>query len=148
MAEARGLTSFPIQAGTPRRVLHTVVALAGWALFAYWWWLVSRRVSEQEVRFTLVLIAIALGVIVLLTAAWVLHNVRIFRNRGPRLHLRSVVQDYSHDTVGRNVRMPLVPEDCLSAAVVKVRLQEGAKVYVPAAPAGGPAAPVRGPERR
>jgi len=141
-------SGLPVHAGPLRSVFHTLIALARWVLFGYWWWLVSRRVSGQEIRFTLVMIAIALAVILLLTAVWVLHNLQIFRARGPRMNLRVVKEDFSHDTVGRNVRFPAVPEDCLSAAVVRVRLHEGMKVYVPGALPGGPRVPAGGTERR
>jgi hypothetical protein len=131
-----------------RRVLHALIALAGWGLFGYWWWLVARRVSQQEIRFTVILIAIALVVIVALTAAWAMHNVRIFRARGARKSLREVTQDLSHDTVGRQVRLPAVPEECRSAPVVRVRLEGGSKLYVPAtAGDASPAGPGRGSAR-
>ena len=148
MAEAPGQSPPLVQAGPLRRVFHSLVALAGWVLFGYWWWLVARRVSAHEVRFTLLVIGIALGVIVLLTAAWALHNIMIFRRRGPRTHLRAVVQDFSHDTVGRSVQLPRLPEDCLTAGFVKVNLQHGAKVYVAAPPSAGPAAPAGAGARR
>ena len=138
----------PLHAGPSRRAFHTLVAIAGWALFVYWWWLVVQRVSAHEIRFTLLVIGIALGVILVLTALWVVHNVRIFRIRGPRQQMRSVAQDSSHDTVGRNVQFPEVPEDCLSAAVVHVRIRDGVKLYLPAAAAGEPKMPAGGEERR
>lgn len=148
MANDPGQPRHPIHAGPSRRAFHTLVALAGWALFAYWWWLVARRVSAHEIRSTLLGIGIALGVILVLTALWVVHNIRIFRIRGPRQQMRPVAQDSSHDTVGRNVKFPAVPEDCLSAAVVHVRIREGVKIYLPAAVAGGPVMPAGGEERR
>ena len=144
MADASGQPLPPILAGPVRRVFHTLVALGGWVLFGYWWWLVARRVSAQEVRFTLLLIGIALDVIVLVTAAWALHNILIFRRRGPRTHLRAVSQDYSHDTLGRSVQLPMVPGDCLTAGIVKVRLQDGGKVYVAASYGAGPGSPAAG----
>lgn len=133
MANDPAQPGLPIHASPLRKAFHTLVALAGWVLFVYWWWLVARRVGGQEIRFTLLVIAIALGVILLLTVLWVLHNIRIFRIRGPRLAMRSVPQDFSHDTIGRDVQFPVVPAECLSAAVVGVSIREGAKVYAPAA---------------
>jgi hypothetical protein len=148
MANDPAQPRLPIHAGPSRRAFHTLVSLAGWALFAYWWWLVAQRVSAHEIRFTLLVIGIALGVILVLTALWVLHNIRIFRVRGPRQQMRPVTQDSSRDTVGRNVRFPALPEDCLSAAIVDVRIREGVKIYLPAAASGGPAVPAVGKERR
>ncbi len=135
----------PTQAGPLRRAFHTVLAIAGWALFVYWWWLVFRRVGASEIRYTLLFVAIALVVIVALTVAWTLHNVWIFRRRGARRSVRAVTEDFSHDTVGREVLMPTVPDICTVAAVVSVRVRHGAKIYATGGPVGRP--PESTPER-
>src|SRR6267143_6372455 len=96
----------PFQARPVRRAFHTVLALAGWVLFVYWWWLVFRRVTPGEIRFTLLFIGIALAVIVLITAFWALHNRRIFKRKGPRKLVREKMADYSRDSIGRAVEFP------------------------------------------
>lgn len=121
----------PIQAEPLHRVLHTVIAVAGWVLFIYWWWLVFRRVNATEVRYTLWFIAIALVVIVFVTALWAVHNLRVFKRRGPRTTVRDVPEDFSRDSVGRPVNMPRLPQECLTAEVVAVRIADGAKIYEP-----------------
>ncbi len=121
----------PIQAGPARRAFHTLVAAGGWVLFVYWWWLVFSRVSDVEIRYTLRFVGIALVVIVLVTALWAFHNVRLFRNKRARTHVRTVREDFSHDTVGRPVGMPAVPDECLTASVIVVRIEDGTKVYRP-----------------
>ena len=123
----------PLEAGPVRRVVHSLLALAGWVVFVYWWWLVFRRVNATEVRYTLWFIAIALVVIVFVTMLWAVHNVRLFRKRGPRTQPRQVREDFSHDTVGRPVNMPAVPTDCLTAGIIVVRIEGDAKVYQPIA---------------
>ena len=133
----------PIQAGPVRRVLHTVVALAGWVVFVYWWWLVFRRVNDTEVRYTLWFIAIALFVIVFVTALWAVHNLVVFRRRGPRTKVREVQEDFSHDSVGRPVNMPQVPHECLTSEVVVVRIADGTKIYDPVASTGTTPVPSR-----
>lgn len=136
----------PTQASPPRRVFHTLVAIAGWVLFVYWWWLVFRRVSESEMRFTLFFISIALIIIVLLTVIWALHNASIYRSRGPRTKVRTVPPDFSHDRIGREVQFPTMPNACLNSAVVRVRIQDGAKVYAAGSAADiGPAPARRSP---
>jgi hypothetical protein len=112
-----------------RRAFHTVLALAGWALFAYWWWLVFQRVSASEIQTTLLLLGLALAVIVLLTALWVVHNRRIFKRRGARKAVRQPVEVYSHDSVGRAVEFPAVPQECRTSQVVLVRIDKGSKRY-------------------
>ena len=121
----------PLQAGRARRALHTLVSLAGWALFFYWWWLVLRRVAPAEVQFSLWFITISLVAIVLITALWAFHNVRLFRRKGARTRVTPAVQDSSRDSVGRPVGMPAVPEECLSASLILVRIEDGTKVYRP-----------------
>ena len=121
----------PLQADPPRRALHTVIAVAGWIVFIYWWWLVFRRVNATEVRYTMWFIAIALVGITFVTGLWSLHNLRIFKRLGPRTKLREVQEDFSRDIVGRPVGMPAVPDDVLYADIVMVRIVGSTKVYEP-----------------
>jgi len=141
----------PTQAAPLRRFLHTLVALGGWILFIYWWWLVFHRVSESEIRFTLYFITASLVVIVLATALWAGHNVRIYRKRGPRRHLRQVAVDFSRDGVGRPVTFGGPGADPQTAPVVIVRVTDEGKRYEPTATlpppveAPGTAGPQSGP---
>ena len=121
--------AFPIEASRPRQLLHALVAVAGWCLFAWWWWLVFRRVSHIEIRFTLWFIAIALAIVVLLTILWVFHNLRIVARKSARVTVRDQVPAVSRDTIGREVQMPSLPTEYLAAAVVCVSLDGNAKVY-------------------
>lgn len=122
--------AFPTQAGPGRRIFHTVLAVAGWCLFLFWWWLVLQRVSAAEVRFTIGFLAIAFVVVVLLTIVWVLHNLRIVRDRTARVHVRDSVPDVSHDTVGRELQMPALPAEYQIAARVRVSVAGDVKTYV------------------
>jgi hypothetical protein len=121
----------PLVAPPARRAVHLAIAFAGWALFAWWWWLVVRRVSGTEIRFTLLFIAVALLVIVGVTAIWALHNRAVFRRKGARTRVRDVPGDFTRDTLGRPVGLPTVPEECLYASVIVVRIEDGRKVYRP-----------------
>lgn len=133
----------PVQADAPRRALHAVIALAGWGVFGYWWWLVFRRVNATEVRYTIWFLGVALVVIVLVTALWALHNKMLFRRLGPRTKLREVQEDFSRDTVGRPVDMPAVPEECLTADVIVIRIDGQTKVYQPVESTRRPPGPQR-----
>ena len=124
-----------------RRAFHVALSVAGWVLFVYWWWLVFRRVGETEIRYTLLFIAFALAIIVLLTAIWAVHNLRISRIRGPRMKVREVARDFSRDSVGRAVEFPAAPGECRTSPVVQVRVVNGIKVDVASGPGGQPAAP-------
>jgi hypothetical protein len=141
MPELKPTKQPPFRAGPVRRAFHTLVAVAGWALFLYWWWLVAHRVGRQEVVFTLVFIAIALGLIVGLTALWAFHNLRIFEKRGNRRQVSHVTAAPSEDSVGRHVQLPTLPEDCRNSPIVTVRIHDGDKVYASSGVIQPPARP-------
>lgn len=119
----------PLESGPVRQALHTLFTIAGWCLFLWWWYLVLQRVSRAEIEFTGWFIALSLAVIVLTTALWAFHNVRIFRRKGPRQKLREVATDLTHDSVGRPVYMPIVADECLTSREIVIRIEDGKKVY-------------------
>jgi len=119
----------PRVAGPARRVLHTLLSTVGWILFAYWWWIVFQRVSRQEMLFTALFVALSLVVIVLVTFAWVWHNVGIFRRRGPRRTAVAVKAEFKTDGVGRPVSFPSGGIDRHSAPIVFVRVEGNHKRY-------------------
>ena len=132
MTETKPPNRTPTQAGPARRLLHTFIALAGWVLFAYWWTVVFERVSRSEIRFTILFVLLALVVCVAVTGLWVLHNVTIFRRKGPRKARREVALDYSHDPLGRQVTFESSPEALKSAAAVRIRVDASGKSFRPA----------------
>lgn len=121
----------PIHGSPARRAFHAVLALAGWVLFVWWWVIVLGRVSALEVRFTLWFLVISLAAIVLVTALWAVHNLRLVRRKTARTHVREVTPDQSRDTVGRPLGFPAVPEECRAASLIVVRIEDGSKVYRP-----------------
>ena len=134
----------PLQASPARRVLHTLIAIAGWVLFVYWWWLVFLRVSRHEIRFTVLFIVLSLLAIVLTTSLWAWHNVRIHRRKGPRTRVRETSPDFSHDRVGRAVVFDAATADVRSAPVVRLHCEPTGKRYSTAAsvpPRGAASAP-------
>lgn len=148
MTAPRSSVEPPAQASPSRRVLHTLIALAGWVLFVYWWWLVFRRVSRNEIRFTALFIVISLAAVVLITAAWAYHNLQVFRRKGPRTHVREVEPDFSRDGVGHGVAFTAPGDMLRSAPVIHVRMVDQDKMYVatrrlaaPSAAPGGVAGP-------
>jgi hypothetical protein len=126
----------PRQASGWRRVLHTFLALAGWGLFAYWWWIVVHRVSMREVRFTGLFIAIAFVVCIAVTGLWVMWNVSIYKRKGPRTKVRPSRLDYSHDPLGRTVQMEAPTTTLLEAPVIRITLDGARKSYRPMRPDG------------
>jgi hypothetical protein len=143
MTETHSHIRPPTEASPARRALHTLIALAGWALFAYWWTVVFARVSHSEIRFTVIFVLVSLVASIAITGLWVLHNVSIFRRKGPRTGVREVTLDYTHDPLGRPVTFDSTPQALLSAPAVRVRIDAGGKSFRPAARPNGPSAAAR-----
>ena len=61
MAEKRTRNIGPQRYASPgRRLVHSLFALGGWALFIYWWYLVLRHVTRAEFMYTGLLLLAAL----------------------------------------------------------------------------------------
>lgn len=119
----------PTLAGPLRRAFHTLIALAGWIVFGYWWWLVLGRLDAQHVRWTLVFIASTLVLSVMLTAAWAFHNLRIFRRRGPRTQVPTTAFEFKRDRLGRPIVFADRHEVVERAQVVQITLGHEGKTY-------------------
>ena len=118
-----------IEARAGWRFLHLLLALAGWVLFVYWWLIVFRRVTPAEIRFTLIFIAAAAAIIVLVTGFWVLHNKSLFRRRNARLRPIEASSLVKHDAIGRRVRFAESRDTLADSALVRVQMEAGEKVY-------------------
>ncbi|MGE5160394.1 MAG: hypothetical protein ACM3O5_02705 [Betaproteobacteria bacterium] len=131
--EAR-LSPTPLR-GWPQRLLHLAALAAGWGLFVWGWYDVLGQPWETE--FLRWLIAGSIVVLPLLTIAWVLHNVGIYRRKGPRKGTRAVDEAYRHDWNGREVSADFAA--LARANVVVIDIEGNRKVYraggaVPATP--------------
>ena len=122
----------PTEAGRGRQLLHTLIALLGWAVFGYWWTVVFARVSGSEVRFTVIFVLISLVLSIAITGLWVFHNLSIFRRKGPRTGVREAVLDYSRDPLGRPVTFESTLELLQQAPAVRVRVDATGKSFRPA----------------
>jgi len=112
-----------------RQVLHTVVSILMWCLFGYYWWIVGRRSINPATLDALTVLAAIVVVGVLLTVAWVLHNLRLARKFGRRKGFPAPVENFDTDYLQR----PLVAPPVLTlrdTKIVYVKLDdEGNKVY-------------------
>ncbi|MBU0604381.1 MAG: hypothetical protein KKD25_18490 [Gammaproteobacteria bacterium] len=90
----------PLKGGV-RRLLHAVVVIAGWLLFAWAWSLVLRDLPDYGLLAWL--IGATLVVCPAITLYWVLHNRAIFRAKGPRTHALEAHADYAQDWNGHEV---------------------------------------------
>lgn len=110
----------------PRRLLHVVANLAGWMLFAYLWFRVILYYTWDTRTLVAVLILFSVG-IPFVTLYWVLHNVRIFKVKGPRTGVPAIEEKYDSDWQGTPViaNWPAMRE----ARGISVDIQHGAKMF-------------------
>ncbi|HET9233720.1 MAG TPA: hypothetical protein VFP10_06250 [Candidatus Eisenbacteria bacterium] len=118
-----------VEASRGRRFLHLLISLAGWVLFVYWWILVFRRVTPQEIRFTLIFLAVAGVVIVAVTAFWVFHNKSLFRKRNARVKPVESESSVKQDAIGRRIRFADSRDALVDSAIVRVQMDTREKVY-------------------
>jgi hypothetical protein len=130
----------PLRNG-PQRLLHLLVVAAGWGLFAWGWHKVSGQPWDTEAL--VILIAGSAILLPTLTVLWILHNLRIHRQKGPRTRSRPANDTYRHDWNGREVDAYW---PAMSAAqIVVIDIVDGRKSYR----AGGPrTTPAPGERRR
>lgn len=87
--------------GWPQRLAHTVVVVAGWALFVWGWLEVLGRPWDSEALSWL--IVGSLVVLPTITIAWILHNLGIHRRKGARTGVPRIDESYPRDWNGREV---------------------------------------------
>jgi hypothetical protein len=114
--------------GWRQRVLHLVALVGGWALFIWGWYDVSRQPWDSTALTWLVGASIVL--LPLLTVAWILHNVGIYRRKGPRRGAHAVDDSYLHDWNGREISADLAT--VRSAPIVVIRIDGNRKIYTAA----------------
>ena len=119
----------PLEAPPARQFLHGVLAASGWVLFVWWWWIVLQDVTPAQVRFTTWFLVISLVIIASVTSLWAAHNQRIHQAKGARMGLPEVHEDFSRDVLGRPVEFPTSRDECQTASIVIVRLENGRKLY-------------------
>lgn len=84
-----------------RRLLHTLLVLAGWVGFVWGWWRVAG--GQHDVAQLRLLILGSIVVVVVLTLGWVAHNVGIHRRKGPRKSVPRVQPRHEVDFNGRRL---------------------------------------------
>jgi len=90
----------PLQSAS-RALLHLLAIVAGWALFVWGWFDVAAR--PWHTRELWLLIIGALLVLPGLTLAWILHNLALYRRKGPRRAVTQADLPYDRDWAGRRV---------------------------------------------
>lgn len=93
----------------PRTIYHSVVSIALWVLFVYYWRVVFNRELGYSTTTALLVLGGVLVAAYLSTAYWILHNLRLARRFSDRrTSRRPVERDFSTDFLGRWVRINTV----------------------------------------
>ncbi len=115
-----------------RLVLHILLGILLWVVFAYYWYLVFQRPVSEHTKFALIVVgAMVLGVYLFLTG-WIFHNKGIYRRKGPRKQRLTGVKRSASDFLGRQL---VVADDELlkSARYIEVHIDDdttsGRKVF-------------------
>ena len=120
-----------------RRILSQgALALIAWVLFAYYWWLVSRRRLNPATVSALTILFTSVGLVCLLTLFWIRHNQRVAkRAKGRRKDRRTTPLDSDHDVLGRRIE-ELGSEPLFLAGYVELEVsqEDQVKLYHKIAP--------------
>lgn len=123
-----------------REKMHILVGIAFWIAFAGMWSLLILQQKATPAGATsslLELLIIATGVMVI-TLAWVSHNLRIYRRKGQRRGTPVYQPNVHKDTLGRNVRwdFPSGHEDAVKVGHIVVSMSKHEKRYHPPVESG------------
>jgi len=89
-----------------RKMRQITLALLSWVLFAYYWWLVSRRRLNPETLTALTILVVVIGLVWLGTLVWIRHNKQLARGAGNRrMHRRAGPPSATTDSLGRYVEV-------------------------------------------
>jgi hypothetical protein len=116
-----------------RRILHTLIGIAGWLLILALWILLVRdgKASAAAVGGTVTQLAALVGLVLALTTWWIRHNLGIHRRRGPRTGRPTAPPRTDVDKLGRPVRWSL-PGGVMAAygaAHLVVEIGDDVKTY-------------------
>ncbi len=121
-----------------RRAYHAVISVFLWAVFLYYWNIVSHRDLGYSTMTALIVLGFILLAAYLWTAFWILHNLRLSRRFTERRKRRSTSQrDFSKDFLGRWVRINTITsipqasdfEALKKASYIEIDTSSGTKLY-------------------
>lgn len=86
-----------------RRIAHILFAGASWILFVDYWILVLGQPVSSGLRVALGFIVISLVLVPLLVYLWILHNLRVARQKRRRRNRQDPGEDFREDFLGRSL---------------------------------------------
>ena len=100
--------------------LQWVAVAAGWALFGWSWVRVAETTPASTVLWSVAAVAVIAVGVMAITTAWIAHNIRIYRRKGPRRAVPPVEREFRRDFLGRELAgdWPALYDAALIAVVV------------------------------
>ena len=120
-----------------RHILHTIFGLLLWCLFGYYWWVVAGQRINPATIDALAILGIMVVAGLVLTVAWVAHNLRLARKHGRRQAFAGREETFATDYLKRPLVSPGI-EVLRGARIVTVSLDDQQrKVYEPGGEVAG-----------
>lgn len=112
-----------------KNLIFILLGLVAWVASLYGAYLIVTRVPRGRIVFDIIFIVVALIGIALVTISWVVHNVNIYRRKGPRRSSVFNIKEEREDKLGRR-RILEKGLNVLSAPYVIIEIDdEGRKIY-------------------
>jgi hypothetical protein len=77
--------------------------LGGWLVFGWSWMRVARETSPDTVLWGVGAIGAITVLVIATTAWWIVHNIRIYKKKGPRRSVPIAMPGYRQDFLGREL---------------------------------------------
>ncbi|MCI0452682.1 MAG: hypothetical protein L0Z51_09895 [Candidatus Latescibacteria bacterium] len=85
-----------------RTIFHILLGALLWVVFGYYWYLVMQQPVTDQTKRTLMIVGSIVGVITIVDALWILHNIRIARF-GKRRTRQTAAEPPASDFLGRAI---------------------------------------------
>jgi hypothetical protein len=106
-----------------------VLLVVPWTFVGWLWWGVAHDTTLGQLLWAVGLVFVLAAMSLCVNFAWILHNVRIFKRKGPRKGLPASDLDYRQDWAGRPVEADW--PSVRAAQVVVVFPTPEAKMFLP-----------------
>ena len=108
------------------KLTRTVFVGLLWLLFVALWYRVYRITTTLDITNAITYVVSIISVYGLLVTAWVLHNIAIFRRKGPRRGVRLLDYSAIHDRLGSYI---VAAADIKEQKAITVTVSDGRKVF-------------------
>jgi hypothetical protein len=116
--------------GARRSLLVNSLLVLLWLSFLFLWKLANRVTGISEVLASVGFLGGMIAVYGAVLAVWVYHNIRIWRQKGPRRGLRQISEEVGRDVLSRDI-LPTV--DLKREQDIEVSVEGNYKVFTSAA---------------